>query len=62
MQAIRMEGDTKVVTFKNVDSGEVIERDCVGATVNPPSRQHQFLLDSGVCDADGQVDVNRYTL
>jgi len=60
--SVRQDANSKVAVFKNVDSGETIEKDFVGATVNPPSRQHQFLLDSGVCDAQGMVDVNRYTL
>lgn len=60
--SVRQDANSKVAVFKNVDSGETIEKDFVGATINPPSRQHQFLLDSGVCDAQGMVDVNRYTL
>ena len=59
---VRMDGDARVATFKNVDSGEVIDRDFAGASINPPSRQHQFLLDAaGVCDSQGMVSVNRYT-
>ena len=60
--SVREDPSSKVAVFKNVDSGEVIERDFVGANINPPSRQHQFLLESGVCDSTGMVDVNRYTL
>ena len=60
--SVREDAASKVAVFRNVDTGETIEKDFVGATVNPPSRQHQFLLDAGVCDAQGQVDVNRYTL
>ena len=60
--SVRQDANSKVAVFKNVDSGETIEKDFVGATINPPSLQHQFLLDSGVCDAQGMVDVNRYTL
>ena len=57
------DGDAKVATFRNVDSGEVIQKDFEGANINPPSRQHDFLLNAqGMTDADGQVDVNRYTL
>jgi len=51
MISVRDDGHSKVAVFKNVDSGETIERDFVGANVNPPSRQHKFLLDSGVCDS-----------
>jgi|Transcript_37409 sulfide:quinone oxidoreductase len=62
LQSVREDAHSKVAVFKNVDSGETIEKDFVGANINPPSRQHQFLLDSGVCDSTGMVDVNRYTL
>lgn len=60
--SVREDAHTKVAVFKNVDTGETIEKDFIGANINPPSRQHQFLLDSGVCDSQGMVDVNRYTL
>lgn len=60
--SVRQDAHTKVATFKNVDTGKTIEKDFVGASINPPSKQHKFLLDAGVCDKQGMVDVNRYTL
>ena len=59
---VHNDGTTDVATFKNVDTGATIEHDFTAANINPPSKQHQFILDSGVCDKDGMVDVNRYTL
>lgn len=59
---VRKENGTNVATFKNVDTGATMDHDFTNANINPPSKQHQFILDSGVCDASGQVDVNRYTL
>lgn len=59
--SVREDAHSKVAVFKNVDTGETIEKDFVGAAINPPSKQHQFLLDAGVCDAQGMVDINRYT-
>ena len=38
--SVREEAFTKVATFKNVDTGETIEKDFIGANINPPSRQH----------------------
>lgn len=38
--SVREEPYSKVAVFKNVDTGETIEKDFVGANVNPPSRQH----------------------
>ena len=62
MTSVRDDAHSKVAVFKNVDSGEVMEQDFTCANINPPSTQHQFLLDAGVCDKEGMVDVNRYTL
>lgn len=61
LMSVREEATGKIAVFKNVDSGETIEKDFVGATVNPPSKQHKFLLDSGICDKQGMVDINKYT-
>lgn len=58
---VRQEKDVKIATFKNVDSGEIIDKDFAGANINPPSRPHQFLIDAGLCDSQGMVSVNRYT-
>lgn len=52
----------KIATFKNVDSGEVIEKSFFSANINPNSVAHQELVDAGITDASGMVDVNRYTL
>ena len=61
LMKVRQDPHVKVATFRNVDTGETIEKDFWGANINPPSKQHKFLLDAGVCDATGQVDVNRFT-
>jgi len=52
----------KIAVFRNVDTGEVIEKDFASAAINPASKPHQFLVDAGLTDAQGGVDVNRYTL
>lgn len=52
----------KSMTLRNVDTGETIEKDYTGATVNPTSKPHQWLKDAGVTDSMGMVDVNKYTL
>lgn len=52
----------KIATFKNVDSGETIETAFNHANINPPSAPHQELIDGGLTDANGLVDVNPYTL
>jgi NADH dehydrogenase FAD-containing subunit len=52
----------KIATFKNVDSGEILEKPFFHANINPPSNTHQELIDSGLTDHTGMVDVNPYTL
>lgn len=52
----------KIATFRNVDSGEVIEKDFFTACINPPSKPHQELVDAGITNSEGVVDVNPYTL
>ena len=52
----------KIATFRNVDTGIVIEKDFFSAVINPPSKPHQELLDSGIATSEGIVDVNPYTL
>jgi sulfide:quinone oxidoreductase len=52
----------KIAVFKNVDSGEVIEKDFHGAAINPPSKVGDWIAKSGLGDANGGLDVNKYTL
>jgi hypothetical protein len=40
----------------------VIEKDFFTACINPPSRPHKELVESGITNAQGVVDVNPYTL
>ncbi len=56
------EHQRKIAVFKNVDSGIVIEKDFNAACINPPSKPHQFLVDSGLTNETGGIDVNKYTL
>ena len=52
----------KIAVFRNVDSGEVIEKDFFSAVINPPSKPHQELVNAGITNDEGIVDVNPYTL
>jgi sulfide:quinone oxidoreductase len=52
----------KIALFRNVDTGETIEKDFFSATINPPSKPHKELLTSGIANSEGVVDVNPYTL
>jgi hypothetical protein len=52
----------KIATFKNVDNGDEIEKDCFAASINPPSKPHQELADAGLTDSNGLVDINKYTM
>lgn len=52
----------KIATFKNVDSGEVIERVFNHTCINPDSEPQPELVEAGITDHTGLVDVNPYTL
>jgi sulfide:quinone oxidoreductase len=52
----------KIATFRNVDSGETIEKDFFSAVINPPSKPHQELTASGIANEEGLVDVNPFTM
>jgi hypothetical protein len=52
----------KFATFRDVDTGRTYEKEFFSAVVNPPSKPQQALLDSGIANAEGVVDVNPYTL
>ena len=52
----------KIATFKNVDTGETIEKEFNAASINPPSKPHDMIAKAGLCDGTGMIDVNKYTL
>lgn len=56
------EGGEKVATFKNVGTGEVLEKPFFHANINPTSKPHQELVDANIVDSTGMIDVNPYTL
>jgi sulfide:quinone oxidoreductase len=52
----------KIATFRNVATGEVLEKPFMHANINPTSKPHQSLVDAGITDSTGCIDVNPYTL
>jgi hypothetical protein len=52
----------KIATFRNVDTGATIEKPFNHLNINPPSPPHKELIDAGLTDSNGLVDVNPYTL
>jgi len=52
----------KIAVFKNVDTGEIIERPFFTMAVNPESHPHKELIDGGLTNDIGLVDVNPHTL
>jgi len=52
----------KIATFKNVDTGELIEHPFFSTCLNPKSEAHPELVEAGIVDDTGMVDVNPYTL
>ena len=41
----------KIAVFRNVDSGETIEKEFNSASINPPSKPHDFIVKSGLADS-----------
>ena len=62
MIEVKYEGDAKVAVFRNVDSGETVETPFNHANINPPSGTWDYLKEAGLCDQNGGLDVNKYTL
>jgi len=58
----RNEYNQKIAVMRNVDSGEVIEKDFNTGVINPPSKPNPVIAESGLGDAGGMMDVNKYTL
>jgi hypothetical protein len=52
----------KLAKFRNVRSGEEIEKSFFTGVFNPQSTPVQELIDAGLTNSDGLVDVNKYTL
>ena len=52
----------KIATFKNVDSGETIEKSFNATCITAPSQAFPELVEAGIVDDSGMVDVNPYTL
>lgn len=52
----------KIATFTNVDTGATTEVPFNHANINPTSLPHAELVESGITDSSGMVDVNPYTL
>lgn len=62
LEVKRNEHNQKIAVFKNVDSGEVIEKDFFTGCINPTSKPNPVIAESGLADAGGMMDVNKYTL
>jgi sulfide:quinone oxidoreductase len=45
-----------------VSTGETLEKPFAHANINPTSLPHQELVDAGLTDSNGLIDVNPYTL
>jgi sulfide:quinone oxidoreductase len=52
----------KIATFKHVSTGETKEHPFMHANINPPSSPFQEIVDAGLGDHQGMIDVNPYTL
>jgi len=52
----------KIAVMRNVKTGETIEKDFFTGCINPTSKPSPIIAQSGLGDANGMMDVNKYTL
>lgn len=52
----------KIASFTNVDTGATTEVPFNHANINPTSEPQSELVEAGITDSSGMVDVNPYTL
>ena len=52
----------KIAVMRNVDNHEIIETPFTGLSMTPASKPHSWLAESGLTDASGLLNVNKYTL
>lgn len=59
---VSIDPDKKVATFKNLDSDKTVEKSFDLLHVAPHMSAPDFLKESPISDANGWVDVDKYTL
>jgi len=59
---VKVEPASKEATFKNLDTGEVSKRHYDLLHVVPPMSAPDFVKSSELANADGWIDVDKYTL
>ena len=52
----------KMAQFVNVDNGQTLEKPFNHMNINPPSQAHKELVEAGITDESGLIDVNPFTL
>lgn len=62
LEVKRNESNQKIAVFRNVDTNEIIEKDFNTGCINPTSKPNSLIAESGLADAGGMMDVNKYTL
>jgi len=62
MEVKRNESNQKIAVMRNVDTNEIIEKDFNTGCINPTSKPNSLIAESGLADAGGMMDVNKYTL
>ncbi|GIN88564.1 type II sulfide:quinone oxidoreductase Sqr [Heyndrickxia sporothermodurans] len=59
---IEIDAEKKIATFKNLDTNEIMTKDYDMIHVSPPMGAPPFIAQSSLADADGYVDVDKFTL
>lgn len=59
---IEIDAEKKAATFKNLDTNEIMTKDYDMIHVSPPMGSPPFIAQSSLADAEGYVDVDKFTL
>ena len=61
MNLVEIDGNAKIATFENIDTGEKIEKRFEMIHVSPPMSAPDFIKMSPLANVDGWVDVDKFS-
>lgn len=62
LNLVKVDGPKHIATFKNEDTGELIDKEFSFLHVAPPMSAPDFIKNSSLSNKEGWVDVDKYTL
>lgn len=59
---VKIDGEKKIATFKNMETGELMEKEFSMIHVGPHQSAPEFIKQSPLANGEGWLDTNQYTL